>query len=315
MNNAIMQWQGGKCRLADNLNKALDIPHEVYVEPFVGSGGLFLNRDTYTAHQVINDLDEGVYSLWKTLRGNEYKEFAHRFCELPLSPNYFDNFKIQRDSGYPDNTEFQKALIFYYLTVYSFNGDMKSMGYKNNVVKHREMKEFAEKRLLRNIENAHLRAKDAHIYNRNALSVINEYKDNHKALIYIDSPYVYELMGDKKDLYNIRFSTSDQVRMMELIRDASAKICISGYRGGSLLYDKYLNRDSGWHTYLIGKVTRSAGMYKAVKGSSHNIVSEFIWTNYELPVSASYHFNSYDFALSRAEIDEYLREKEAGCIA
>ena len=48
MNNAIMQWQGGKCRLADNLNKALDIPHGVYVEPFVGSGGLFLNRDIYT---------------------------------------------------------------------------------------------------------------------------------------------------------------------------------------------------------------------------------------------------------------------------
>ena len=307
MINTIMNWQGGKVRLADKLNRVLNVRHKVYIEPFLGSGGLFLNREISGAKEIINDLDIGICSLWKTLAGDRYREFMESFCTLSVEPKRFNNYKIQKNMGYPDSNTFQKALVIYYLTVYSFNGDMRSMVYKNSPEMHEEMGKKARTRLMENVENAHIRASNATILNKNAIDIIKEYKDNLEALIYIDPPYVHELMGDRKDLYNIRFSTSEQKALLELIMNAKAKICISGYRGGSLLYDQYLNKETGWHTYLLGEVTRSAGMYRAQKGNSHNKAQEFIWTNYALPETASYSVNSVDLALSIKEVEFYLK--------
>ena len=108
-----------------------------------------------------------------------------------------------------------------------------------------------------------------------------------------------------KNPYNTAFTTEDQISLLTLIRDAKAKVCVSGYRGGSLLYDRYLNRDTDWHVYKIGEVTRSAGMYTAIKGDTHNKVSEFVWTNYEVPAKASFFVNTFDLALTYGEIAEY----------
>ncbi len=307
MSNLLMHWQGSKYRLADKLNSVLNVTHDIYVEPFMGSGGLFLNREITGAKEVINDLDAGVYSLWKTLAGNRYREFTKTFCNIPLDYKHFYNYKLQKDSGYPDNNEFQKALIIYYLTVYSFNGDMKSQRYRNKPEMHKDMENAAKSRLMETVGNAHIRAANATILNENALNIVKEYRDEPNALLYLDPPYVYDLMGDRKDLYNIKFQTSEQEAMLEMITDAKAKICISGYRGGSLLYDGYLNKDSGWHTYSLGEFTRSAGMYRAEKGDPHNKAQEFVWTNYVLPQTASYCVNTVDFALDRREIELYLK--------
>ena len=95
-----------------------------------------------------------------------------------------------------------------------------------------------------------------------------------------------------------------------MIKNAGAKICISGYRGGSLLYDRYLNKDTGWHTYMIGEVTRSAGMYGAKKGNPYNKAQEFIWTNYDVPGGASNFFNTYDFALDWDDIGDFMEQRK-----
>ena len=56
---------------------------------------------------------------------------------------------------------------------------------------------------------------------------------------------------------------------------------------------------------MIGEVTRSAGMCKAKKGSSHNKAKEFIWTNYVIPESTVYP-NPLDLALDMDQIDGFL---------
>ena len=163
MDNKLMQWQGGKLRLAKKINSALSTPYHTYIEPFVGSGGLFLNIDWTDCNHIINDLDKGIYSLWKVLGSSRYIEFAEEFCKIPVNSKYFTSFRSQKKTGYPDNDEFQKALIIYYLTVYAFNGDMKSMRYLNDVGEHENMKKHATERLMANVENAHFRASNSTI--------------------------------------------------------------------------------------------------------------------------------------------------------
>ena len=62
MGLSISTWQGGKLRLADKLNKALEVKHSIYIEPFVGAGGLFLNRDITGARQI------SIYSKQSTVQ-------------------------------------------------------------------------------------------------------------------------------------------------------------------------------------------------------------------------------------------------------
>jgi site-specific DNA-adenine methylase len=301
-----MQWIGGKARLSSQLRAALNVEHTVMVEPFLGGGGLFLNRCVLNSRHIINDLDEGLYSFWKVIGSNRYGEFVYKFSNFPISRELFEVFKAIRGNGYTGCDDMKKALITYYLVVYSFNGNMKHLIYNKKPDLWDKVKTKQISRLKDNIYRAHLQASNVDIYNTDARVVIAAYKDNSDALIYIDSPYVYELMGDRKDLYGEVFGNKDQVEMLELIQDSKAKVCISGYRGKSLLYDRYLNRDTGWHTYKLGCVTRSAGTFHAKKNNKHNKADEFIWTNYEVPKEAVYEFNTFDFSLDYADIEEYL---------
>jgi len=305
-----MQWAGGKSRLAPQLREALNVGHKIMVEPFLGAGGLLLNRSTWDADQVVNDLDSGIYSIWKTIGSSRYKEFAEKVSKFPISPEIFDKCRAIKKNGFEGFDIMERAVITYYLVIYSFNGRMQSMSFRNKPGEWRELKEKKMLRLFKNIHIAHSQASQARILNTDARVVIAAYKDNPDALIYIDSPYVYELMGKKKDLYGEGFTTNDQIQMLNMIKNAGAKICISGYRGGSLLYDRYLNKDTGWHTYMIGEVTRSAGMYGAKKGNPHNKAQEFIWTNYDVPGGASNFFNTYDFALDWDDIGDFMEQRK-----
>ena len=301
----IMRWIGGKSRLSTQLRAVMDVEHSVFAEPFLGGGGFFLNRSVIGARQIINDLDDGIYSIWRVIGSDRYHEFANNFSNFPISDDVFRKFKGIRKKGFPCCSEMEKALMTYYLTVYSFNGGTRNMEYGHKPEEWEEMRAKALRRLRSSLERAHFQASNSEIYNTDARVIIAAYKDNPDALIYIDSPYVYELMGDMKNPYNTAFTTEDQISLLTLIRDAKAKVCVSGYRGGSLLYDRYLNRDTDWHVYKIGEVTRSAGMYTAIKGDTHNKVSEFVWTNYEVPAKASFFVNTFDLALTYGEIAEY----------
>ena len=68
MAEPILRWPGAKWRMADWIIQHLP-PHEVYCEPFFGSGAVFFNKvpsDTET----INDLDGNVVNLFRVFRYN-----------------------------------------------------------------------------------------------------------------------------------------------------------------------------------------------------------------------------------------------------
>lgn len=58
-----------------------------YLEPFVGSGSVFLEKEP-SVEEVLNDADCGIVSIWRAVR-DEYSEFASRIRRMKYGESTF----------------------------------------------------------------------------------------------------------------------------------------------------------------------------------------------------------------------------------
>ena len=59
----IIRRVGGKSKLQKKINSIIP-NHEIYVEPFIGGGSIFLYKSPSKIN-IINDLDEDIINIWK----------------------------------------------------------------------------------------------------------------------------------------------------------------------------------------------------------------------------------------------------------
>lgn len=114
-----LKWAGGKYRLVGRITAVLP-PGECLVEPFVGSGAVFLNTDY--PHYLLADVNADLIALYRTLQ-REGEEFIDD-CEPLFAPE--NNCK---EAYYAFRAEFNrttdargKAALFLYLNKHGFNG-------------------------------------------------------------------------------------------------------------------------------------------------------------------------------------------------
>jgi hypothetical protein len=84
----VLRWPGSKWRLSDWIIQHMP-PHEVYLEPFFGSGAVFFNKmpsDTET----INDLDGNVVNLFRVIREHS-EELAALIDMTPWSREEYNS--------------------------------------------------------------------------------------------------------------------------------------------------------------------------------------------------------------------------------
>ena len=68
-------WLGGKRQLAKTIcRRFAEIPHQTYVEPFVGMGGVFFRKPFAAPCEVINDINGEVINLFRILQ-RHYPQF------------------------------------------------------------------------------------------------------------------------------------------------------------------------------------------------------------------------------------------------
>ncbi len=71
----VAPYIGGKRNLARRLADRIEaIPHDLYAEPFVGMGGVFLARRRAAPIEVINDISTDVATLFRILQ-RHYQAF------------------------------------------------------------------------------------------------------------------------------------------------------------------------------------------------------------------------------------------------
>lgn len=117
---------GGKRNLSRRIARRIDAhPIEVYAEPFVGMGGVFLRRTRKARCEVINDVSEDVANFFRILQ-RHYVAFMDmlRF-QLTTRSGFERLLKVDPST----QTDLERAARFLYLQRLSFGGKVSGRNF------------------------------------------------------------------------------------------------------------------------------------------------------------------------------------------
>lgn len=212
-----LKWAGGKTRLVDRINEVLP-KGKTFIEPFVGSGAVFLNTD-YSEY-VLSDSNPDLINLYNHLKseGKEFIEYCKRYF-LPLY-NTEDNYYEVRNLFNTSSDTRLKSALFIYLNRHCFNGLCRynSKGgfnvpfgrYKNPIFPEVQLSEFFHK-------------------SKKAIFQISDFRDTmDKAqkgdVVYCDPPYVPLSATSSFTDYSVGgFNVKDQLDLADMARKLQAR--------------------------------------------------------------------------------------------
>jgi DNA adenine methylase len=122
----VAPYLGGKKRLAARIIARLQLtPHECYVEPFVGMGGIFLRRPFRAYSEVINDASGDVANFFRVLQWH-YEAFLDMLRWQLTSREQFDLLKAAQPETL---TDLQRAARFLYLQRTAYGGKVEARSF------------------------------------------------------------------------------------------------------------------------------------------------------------------------------------------
>lgn len=115
----VAPYLGGKRALSRHLcDRIAAVPHDLYAEPFVGMGGVFLRRSARPKHEVINDLSVDVVTLFRILQ-RHYQAFLDTLKWQLSSRAEFERLARIDPSTL---TDLERSARFLYLQRLAFGG-------------------------------------------------------------------------------------------------------------------------------------------------------------------------------------------------
>ena len=207
-------YLGGKRNLARRLCALIEAtPHRVYIEPFVGMGGVFLRRGRAPAVEVINDLAGDVANLFRVIR-RHYEPFVDEFTWLLSSRAEFDRQKHVDPSTL---TDIERAVRFLYLQRLAFGGRVTGRVFG---VRKQQSARINAATIRAELKKLHQRLQPVTIEQLPYQDVIRRY-DSAGALFYLDPPY------DETEGYGTGFGRDDYVAMAAQLAGIAGKFIMS----------------------------------------------------------------------------------------
>ena len=117
---AFLKWAGGKRKLLPKLLPLIGSP-DVFIEPFCGSGVVWLNVES--EKYLINDLNTDLISLFKELKkdGQQFIDYAQQFFS-PTSNSSEVFYEFRERFNSLDVGDSERSALFVYLNRHCFNG-------------------------------------------------------------------------------------------------------------------------------------------------------------------------------------------------
>lgn len=197
----VAPWLGGKKALHRTLIERIEtIPHETYIEPFVGMGGVFLRRSWRPRLEVANDLNGEITNLFRILQRHLPQLLEVMRFQI-VSRREFDRLRFCDPASL---TDLERAARFLYLQRLGFGGKVDAVF---GVTKERGGR-FSLSRLEPLLDAAHERLEGVVFENLDWQEVLARY-DQPQALFYLDPPY----WGGESD-YGKGMFTRDQFALM-----------------------------------------------------------------------------------------------------
>ena len=223
MQKPFLKWAGGKTRLAEKIADCIP-PGSRFVEPFMGSGAVFLNV-TYDSY-LLADSNADLINLYQILI-EEKKKFIEK-CREYFKPenNQEDIFYKMRDKFNKSRDVVERSAIFVYLNRHCFNGICRynSSGEFNIPFGSYATVHFPYHEMVQFIELA-----------RNATFVHLDFQDTFKLLqkgdvVYCDPPYLPISQTSNFTSYDADgFSIQEQEKLAELAAKAPCPVLISNH--------------------------------------------------------------------------------------
>jgi len=212
----VAPWIGGKRRLAGLIIERLAaIPHDTYVEPFVGMGGVFLRRPFRAKAEVLNDLSRDVATLFRVLQ-RHYPFFLDMLRWRLTSRAEFERLLAEN----PDTlTDLERAARFLYLQRTAFGGKVAGRHFG---VSPASAGRFDVTRLSAILEEVHARLAGVVIECLPYQALIPRY-DRPGTLFYLDPPY----WGSEGDYGAGIFGRDDFERLAQLLAGLRGRFVLS----------------------------------------------------------------------------------------
>lgn len=115
----ILKWAGGKYKIVDKIKKVLPDGQRL-IEPFVGSGAVFLNTN-YPSY-LLADINMDLINFYQVLQ-NTGPEFI-KYCRSYFIPenNTENNYYLLRAQFNKTTDIYEKSALFLYLNRHGYNG-------------------------------------------------------------------------------------------------------------------------------------------------------------------------------------------------
>lgn len=214
---SFLKWAGGKYNCLSALLSSL-IPGHRLIEPFTGSGVIFMNTD-YNAY-ILGETNNDLINLYISLQ-TQGEDFI-QYCEQYFSDasNLKDRYYEYRNRFNSIEDSLEKSALFLYLNRHGYNGLCRynSTGgynvpfglYAKPYFPHKEMTLFHHK-------------------SKQATFIHNDFRKTFELaekgdVIYCDPPYVPISEHTKPFSYTSEaFSNEDQIELAELALETAAK--------------------------------------------------------------------------------------------
>ena len=265
----VLKWPGSKWSIADKIVEIMP-KHNIYLEPFFGSGAVFFTKMPCNT-EILNDLDGEIVNLFKVIRDNpgelsnaiELTPYSREEYQESYKRNEKDLGPIEKARQFLVRCNMARAGMQYYSSSWRHAGPVLGATTKQRVTG--DWNKVPER-----ILEATKRLKDAEIENRSAFDLIKKY-NRKDCLIYIDPPYL--LSTRRQRYYNVEMTEDEEHReLLVLLKSHLGPVIISGY--DSKLYEDILH---GWNRK---EITTNAEQGKRRV--------EVLWYNYELPKQISF---------------------------
>lgn len=207
---------GGKRNLSRRLVAQIAaIDHRLYVEPFVGMGGVFFRRTSRPRSEVINDISADVTTLFRILQ-RHYQQFLDVLKWQIASRAEFERL-MQVDPV--TLTDLERSARFLYLQRLAFGGKVvgRSFGVDRGAGPR-----FDLSKIVPMLEDVHERLCSVSIERLPFDRLIERY-DTPQTLFYIDPPY----WGCEADYGKDVFSEADFTRLRDLLKAAHGRFLMS----------------------------------------------------------------------------------------
>lgn len=213
----VAPWSGGKRALAGRLAERITaIPHDRYVEPFVGMGGVFFRRRARPKMEVINDINRDVVNLFRILQ-RHYQQFLDVLKWQITSRSEFHRLQAV-DPG--TLTDLERAARFLYLQRAAFGG--KVVG-QNFGISFEAGARFDLTKLVPMLEDVHERLASVLIERLPFADCIRKYDSRPGTLFYCDPPY----WGCTDDYGKDVFSSADFDALRALLEGMQGRFILS----------------------------------------------------------------------------------------